>query len=83
MTGQWTLLPLIVIMPICVGFSVVIQVSYFKLTRRLTGTGKRVFKIAPLQHHFEALGWSETQVVQRFWLVGLLAAMVGVGLALL
>ena len=83
MTGQWILLPLIVIMPICVGFSVVIQVSYFKLTRRLTGTGKRVFKIAPLQHHFEALGWSETQVVQRFWLVGLLAAMVGVGLALL
>ena len=50
---------------------------------RLTGTGKRVFKMAPLQHHFEALGWSETQVVQRFWLVGLLAAMVGVGLALL
>ncbi len=83
MTGQWILLPLIVIMPICIGFSVVIQVSYFKLTRRLTGTGKRVFKIAPLQHHFEALGWSETQVVQRFWLVGLLAAMVGVGLALL
>jgi phospho-N-acetylmuramoyl-pentapeptide-transferase len=83
MTGQWVLLPLIVIMPICVGFSVVIQVSYFKLTRRLTGTGKRVFKMAPLQHHFEALGWSETQVVQRFWLVGLLAAMVGVGLALL
>ncbi len=83
MTGQWVLLPLIVIMPIAVGFSVVIQVSYFKLTRRLTGTGKRVFKMAPLQHHFEALGWSETQVVQRFWLVGLLAAMVGVGLALL
>ena len=83
MTGQWVLLPLIVVMPIAVGFSVVIQVSYFKLTRRLTGTGKRVFKMAPLQHHFEALGWSETQVVQRFWLVGLLAAMVGVGLALL
>lgn len=83
MTGQWILLPLIVIMPIAVGFSVVIQVSYFKLTRRLTGAGKRVFKMAPLQHHFEALGWSETQVVQRFWLVGLLAAMVGVGLALL
>jgi phospho-N-acetylmuramoyl-pentapeptide-transferase len=83
MSGQWILLPLIIIMPISVALSVIIQVSYFKLTRRLTGTGRRVFKMAPLHLHFELLGWSETQVVQRFWLVGLLAAMVGVGLALL
>jgi phospho-N-acetylmuramoyl-pentapeptide-transferase len=83
MTGQWILLPLIIIMPISVALSVIIQVSYFKLTRHLTGSGKRVFKMAPLHLHFELLGWSETQVVQRFWLVGLLAAMVGVGLALL
>jgi phospho-N-acetylmuramoyl-pentapeptide-transferase len=83
MTGQWVLLPLIIIMPISVALSVIIQVGYFKLTRRLTGQGKRIFKIAPLHMHFELLGWSETQVVQRFWLVGLLAAMVGVGLALL
>ncbi len=83
MTGQWTLLPLIIIMPVSVALSVVLQVSYFKLTRRLTGQGRRIFKMAPLHLHFELLGWSETQVVQRFWLVGLLAAMVGVGLALL
>lgn len=83
MTGQWVLLPLIIIMPISVALSVIIQVGYFKLTRRLTGQGKRVFKMSPLHLHFELLGWSETQVVQRFWLVGLLAAMVGVGLALL
>ena len=83
MSGQWILLPLIIVMPISVALSVIIQVSYFKLTRRLTGTGRRVFKMAPLHLHFELLGWSETQVVQRFWLVGLLAAMVGVGLALL
>ncbi len=83
MTGQWILLPLIIIMPVSVALSVIIQVAYFKLTRRLTGQGKRVFKMAPLHLHFELLGWSETQVVQRFWLVGLLAAMVGVGLALL
>jgi phospho-N-acetylmuramoyl-pentapeptide-transferase len=83
MTSQWVLLPLIIIMPISVALSVMIQVGYFKLTRRLTGQGKRVFKMAPLHLHFELLGWSETQVVQRFWLVGLLAAMVGVGLALL
>jgi phospho-N-acetylmuramoyl-pentapeptide-transferase len=83
MSGQWILLPLIIIMPVSVALSVIIQVSYFKITRRLTGQGKRVFKMAPLHLHFELLGWSETQVVQRFWLVGLLAAMVGVGLALL
>jgi phospho-N-acetylmuramoyl-pentapeptide-transferase len=83
MTGQWVLLPLILIMPISVALSVIIQVGYFKLTRRLTGQGRRVFKMAPLHLHFELLGWSETQVVQRFWLVGLLAAMVGIGLALL
>jgi phospho-N-acetylmuramoyl-pentapeptide-transferase len=57
--------------------SVILQVGYFKLTG-----GKRLFKMAPLQHHFELLGWSETQVVQRFWLITLLFAMVGVALAL-
>jgi len=56
---------------------VILQVSYFKLT-----DGKRIFKMAPIQHHFELLGWSETQVVQRFWIVGLLAAMTGVALAM-
>jgi len=46
------------------GLSVIIQVLYFKLT------GKRVFKMAPLHHHFELLGWSETKVVIRFWILG-------------
>ena len=46
------------------------------------GQGRRLFKMSPVHHHFELLGWSETQVVQRFWLVGLLAAMAGVALAL-
>ena len=45
--------------------------------------GRRLFKMAPLHHHFELVGWSETQVVQRFWLVALLTAMIGVALALL
>jgi phospho-N-acetylmuramoyl-pentapeptide-transferase len=83
MTGQWLLFPLIAIIPVSVALSVILQVSYFKLTRRLTGTPKRLFRMAPLHHHFEMLGWSETQVVQRFWLVQLLAVMIGVGLALL
>lgn len=51
--------------------SVVIQVSYFK------ATGKRVFRMAPIHHHFENGGWAETTVVIRFWLIALLAAMIG------
>jgi len=77
MTGHWPLLLVIAIVPLCEALSVVIQVIYF----RTTG-GKRFFKMAPIHLHFELLGWSETQVVQRFWLIGLLAAMVGMGLAL-
>jgi phospho-N-acetylmuramoyl-pentapeptide-transferase len=83
MSGQWLVLPLVAIIPVSEVVSVVLQVSYFKLTRRLTGQGKRLFKMAPLHHHFELLGWSETQVVQRFWLVSILASMLGVALALL
>jgi len=77
MTGQWLLLPIIAIIPVSNVLSVILQVGYFKLTK-----GKRLFKMAPLQHHFELLGWSETQVVQRFWLISLLFAMIGIGVAL-
>ena len=77
MTGQWALLPLITIIPVSEVLSVILQVSFFKLTK-----GRRLFKMAPLHHHFELLGWSETQVVQRFWLISLLVAMLGIGLAL-
>lgn len=77
MTGHWPLLLVIAIIPLCEALSVVIQVAYFRMTK-----GKRFFKMAPIHLHFELLGWSETQVVQRFWLIGLLAAMIGIGLAL-
>ena len=76
MTGQWPLLLVIAIIPLSEALSVVIQVTYFKMTK-----GKRFFKMTPIHLHFELLGWSETQVVQRFWLIGLLAAMVGLGLS--
>ena len=78
MTGQWFILPIIAIMPVAAALSVIIQVSYFKWTG-----GQRFFRKAPIHHHFEELGWSETQVVQRFWLVGILASMIGVSLTLL
>lgn len=78
MTGQWLLLPLIGLVFVAETLSDIIQIGYFKLTK-----GKRIFKMAPLHYHFELLGWSETQVVQRFWLAGLLAGMLGIALALL
>lgn len=78
MTGQWAVLPIIGIIPVSTTLSVMIQVGYFKISKRRYGEGRRVFKMAPLHHHFELSGWSETQVVQRFWLISLLAAMVGV-----
>jgi phospho-N-acetylmuramoyl-pentapeptide-transferase len=78
MTGRWLLLPIIAIIPVSEALSVVLQVGYFKLTK-----GKRLFKMAPFHHHFELLGWSETQVVQRFWLVGLLFAMLGIAFTLI
>ena len=77
MTGQWLLLPLIGIVFVLEGLSVYLQIGYCRLT-----DGKRIFRMAPLHHHFEQLGWSEVQVVQRFWLLGLLGAVVGVILAL-
>jgi phospho-N-acetylmuramoyl-pentapeptide-transferase len=77
MTGQWALLPIIAIIPMSEVVSDLIQITYFKWTG-----GKRIFKMAPIHHHFELSGWSETQVVQRFWLIGLLAGIVGVALAL-
>ncbi|MDW8067575.1 MAG: phospho-N-acetylmuramoyl-pentapeptide-transferase [Anaerolineae bacterium] len=83
MTGQWLILPVVALVPVAEVLSVIIQVSYFKYTKRRYGQGRRVFKMSPLHHHFELLGWSETQVVQRFWLVQLMAAMAGVALALL
>jgi len=76
MTGQWILLPIIAIIPTSIELSVILQVAYFKWTG-----GRRLFKMAPLHHHFELSGWSETQIVQRFWLISLLFAMIGVALA--
>jgi phospho-N-acetylmuramoyl-pentapeptide-transferase len=76
-TGQWLILPVVGFVFVAVTLSVFIQVGYFKLSG-----GKRVFKKAPLHHHFELIGWSETQVQMRFWLVGIAAGMLGIALAL-
>jgi phospho-N-acetylmuramoyl-pentapeptide-transferase len=59
--------------------SVVIQVGYFKATRRIRGEGRRFFLMAPIHHHFQKLGWPETKVVLRFWILSLIFALAGLG----
>lgn len=57
--------------------SVILQVSYFKFTKKRYGVGRRLFLMAPLHHHFEQKGWKETQVVVRFWIITMLLVLVG------
>ena len=71
-TGQVLLLPLIGIIFVVEVGSVMLQVLSFKLT------GRRIFRMSPLHHHFELAGWDEEKVTMRFWIIGVLAAMLGV-----
>ena len=59
--------------------SVILQVSFFKYTRKRTGEGRRLFRMAPIHHHFQKLGWPETKVVLRFWILSLMCALIGLG----
>lgn len=77
MTGWWLLLPVVGVVFVLNALSVVIQVSYFKLTK-----GRRIFRMTPLHHHFELIGWSEPQVVTRLWLIGMVGSLLGIALAL-
>ena len=76
-----------IIMGIAAGMMVLIllssfvQTMYFKATRKITGTGRRVFRRAPLHHHFEELGWTETKIVERFFIISILFS--GLALVLL
>jgi phospho-N-acetylmuramoyl-pentapeptide-transferase len=76
MTGWWLLLPVIGIIFVAEGLSDVIQIAYFKATH-----GRRVFRMAPIHYHFQMGGWAETQVVTRFWLIGMLGGLLGIALA--
>ena len=57
--------------------SVLIQRTWFKITKRRYGEGRRVFRMAPLHHHFELIGWKETTVVARFWILSIMCAFLG------
>jgi len=65
---------------VAVTLSVMLQVSWFKVSRRLTGTGRRIFRMAPLQHHFELAGWAEVTIVIRFWIITGLCVAAGLGI---
>jgi phospho-N-acetylmuramoyl-pentapeptide-transferase len=57
--------------------SVMAQVAFFKYTKKKYGEGRRILKMAPLHHHFEKSGWTETQVVVRFWIITMLLCLIG------
>ncbi|MFB6231230.1 MAG: phospho-N-acetylmuramoyl-pentapeptide-transferase [Salinibacter sp.] len=69
MVRKELLLPLLCSVYFAEAVSVILQTSYFKYTRRHTGTGHRIFRMAPLHHHYEALGMHEAKIVTRFWIV--------------
>jgi phospho-N-acetylmuramoyl-pentapeptide-transferase len=79
---QWLLLPVIGVVFVGEALSSAIQKGYYKYSRWRTGTPVRVFRMAPLHHHFELSGWSETQITQRFVLITMVATLIGVSLAL-
>jgi phospho-N-acetylmuramoyl-pentapeptide-transferase len=81
LTGHALLLVLAGIICVAEALSVMIQVSYFKYTRIRFGEGRRVFRMTPLHHHFELLGWHEVQVTQRFWLITGAAALLSLAVA--
>jgi phospho-N-acetylmuramoyl-pentapeptide-transferase len=68
---QELVLPLLGFVFVAEALSVIFQVASFKLRR------KRIFKMAPIHHHFEALGWTESQVVIRFWIISFVLALIG------
>ena len=68
------LLPLICGIFLIETLSVIIQVSYFKYTKNKSGNGKRVFLMSPIHHHFQKLGYHESKIVVRFWIIGILMA---------
>ena len=72
------LIPLLCGIFLIENLSVVIQVGYFKYSRNKTGVGKRIFKMAPLHHHYQKSGYHEAKIVSRFWIIGILLAILAI-----
>jgi len=72
------LIPILAGIFLAENLSVVMQVSYFKYTKKRTGAGKRIFLMSPLHHHFQKKGYHESKIVTRFWIVGILLAVISI-----
>ncbi|HOZ74523.1 MAG TPA: phospho-N-acetylmuramoyl-pentapeptide-transferase [Flavobacterium sp.] len=72
------LIPLLCGIFLVENFSVVLQVSYFKWTKKRTGEGKRIFLMSPLHHHYQKKGYHESKIVTRFWIVGIILAILSI-----
>ena len=68
------LLPVLAGIFVAENLSVMLQVSYFKYTKKKFGEGRRIFKMSPLHHHYQKLGYHESKIVTRFWIIGILLA---------
>lgn len=78
LTNQVFVLPIIALPLVATSLSVILQVGYYKATG-----GKRIFRLAPLHHHFEAIGWSRPKITMRYWIVSIIAAITGLIIALI
>jgi len=74
---EW-LIPVLCGIFLAENLSVVMQVSYFKYTRRKYGEGRRIFKMSPLHHHYQKSGYHESKIVTRFWIIGILLAIISI-----
>jgi phospho-N-acetylmuramoyl-pentapeptide-transferase len=72
------LIPILCAIFVVENLSVMLQVSYFKYTKKKYGEGRRIFKMAPLHHHFQVTGYHEAKIVTRFWIVGIMLAIITV-----
>ncbi|MDC9723135.1 MAG: phospho-N-acetylmuramoyl-pentapeptide-transferase [Urechidicola sp.] len=75
-TRKELLIPVLAGIFLAENLSVILQVGYFKYTKKKTGIGKRIFKMSPLHHHYQKTGYHESKIVTRFWIVGILLAVI-------
>jgi phospho-N-acetylmuramoyl-pentapeptide-transferase len=75
-TRKELLIPILCGIFLIENLSVILQVGWFKFTKKKTGTGRRVFLMAPLHHHYQKLGFHESKIVVRFWIIGILLAVI-------
>ena len=72
------LIPLLCGVYLVENLSVILQVGYFKYSRKKTGIGKRIFKMSPLHHHYQKMGYHESKIVVRFWIIGIILAVLSI-----